>query len=143
MTHKLGAGVIVLEDNKILLIKDEKGWGLPKGGTEFGESFMETALREGREETGYKIKANEVAFITEFKSKKFGNYLQVYYFGKIVGDSDMPIDPEIESVKFIATERLREYIKFRPWIIPLERWLEERTIGYYSFDLDEEGFEID
>ena len=54
-------GVLVREDGKILL-REPKGhyggyvWTFPKGRTDAGESGREAALREVREETGYRAR---------------------------------------------------------------------------------------
>lgn len=54
---KVGIGVLVLKEGKVLLGK-RKGshgageWALPGGHIEYGESFEATALRELEEETG-------------------------------------------------------------------------------------------
>ncbi len=56
----------------------------------------------------------------------------------IVKDPDL----DIFEVKFVPLIELRNYIKFRPWIIPLENWCEERVLRYYCFDLDKEGFDL-
>lgn len=50
----LGAGVIVYQDNKILLQlrQDNQTWALHAGGIEIGEEIEETARRELFEETG-------------------------------------------------------------------------------------------
>lgn len=52
-------------------MKDKSGWSFPKGSTEVGETFLRTAQREGSEETGFKIDADEVAFVTEFTLEKY------------------------------------------------------------------------
>lgn len=54
---KVGIGVIILRDGKILVGKrlsshGEGTWEIPGGHLEFGESFEETAIREAIEETG-------------------------------------------------------------------------------------------
>ena len=54
------AGVLVIEDGKILLVqeahKEARGlWSLPLGHVEEGESESDAARREAREETGYDI----------------------------------------------------------------------------------------
>ncbi|TVY08230.1 NUDIX domain-containing protein [Paenibacillus cremeus] len=54
MAHKLAAGVVVLKDDAVLLVKDHSGWSLPKGSTENGEIFLQAAEREAYEETGLK-----------------------------------------------------------------------------------------
>jgi 8-oxo-dGTP diphosphatase len=56
----VGIGVVIWRGDKVLLIKrgnaPRKGeWGLPGGKQEFGETIMEAAVREAREETGLDI----------------------------------------------------------------------------------------
>ena len=56
----LGVGVVVWRDDRVLLIRrghaPRKGeWGLPGGMQHLGETIMETAVREVREETGLDI----------------------------------------------------------------------------------------
>jgi ADP-ribose pyrophosphatase YjhB (NUDIX family) len=46
------AGVIIVHRNKVLLVQCYgKHWGFPKGGLEAGETYIEGALRELKEET--------------------------------------------------------------------------------------------
>jgi len=54
---KVGIGVIIERDGKILVGKRLSShgadtWEIPGGHLEFGETFEEAAVREGREETG-------------------------------------------------------------------------------------------
>lgn len=58
---RVGVGVIVIKDNKVLCIKrkgahGEGSWGFPGGHLEFKESWEECARREVMEETGISIK---------------------------------------------------------------------------------------
>ena len=58
---KVGVGVMVVEDNRLLLVRramePEKGrWSLPAGYLDHGESPVETAVREAREETGLEVR---------------------------------------------------------------------------------------
>lgn len=78
-TKKMGCGfgVMILKDNKVLLgqrhIDPEKAsslmngegtWTMPGGKLDFGESFEEGAMREVLEETGIKIKKEDLKVIS-------------------------------------------------------------------------------
>jgi 8-oxo-dGTP diphosphatase len=58
---KLGASAVILNDaGHVLLVKHTYGrlnWELPGGNAEAGESIIDTALREVREETGLQVHA--------------------------------------------------------------------------------------
>ena len=68
---RVGVGVIVIKDNKILLIKrgvaPSKGlWAIPGGSVELGETLQETAEREIMEETGLTIRAGKPVYVFAF-----------------------------------------------------------------------------
>jgi len=55
---KLGVGVIIKGESTDILLErrsDNGMWGLPGGGVEPGETVMQTAVREVKEETGLDI----------------------------------------------------------------------------------------
>lgn len=58
---RLGAAAVILNrDGEVLLVKHSYGrlnWELPGGVTEDGESVVQTAVREVREETGLEVSA--------------------------------------------------------------------------------------
>ena len=60
MKTEKSCGCIIIKDDKVLLIeaKDDKGklfWSFPKGHQEIGETDIETAIRETKEETGLDV----------------------------------------------------------------------------------------
>ena len=66
----VGVGVVVLEDESILLIKrgrePAKGlWAIPGGKVEFGETLREAAIREAKEETGLEVEVGETVWVGE------------------------------------------------------------------------------
>lgn len=68
---RVGVGVIVIKDNKLLLIKrgvaPSKGlWAIPGGSVELGETLQETAEREIMEETGLTIRAGKPVYVFDF-----------------------------------------------------------------------------
>ena len=60
MKTKISAGLAIIYDNKVLLAHTtSRGWygyyGIPKGGIEDGESKLDAAIRETKEEVGIKV----------------------------------------------------------------------------------------
>ena len=58
---KVGIGVFIFKDGKFLMGQrrgshGEGSWSIPGGHLEFGETWVETATREVKEETGLEIK---------------------------------------------------------------------------------------
>lgn len=50
---RLSAGVLIVQDSKVLAVKAARGYGLPFGKVEANETLYFAALRELFEETGY------------------------------------------------------------------------------------------
>lgn len=85
MAEKIGIrpSVIVLNDNKILVIKsqyDKIFYLLPGGGVEFGETVEEAAIRETREETGIIVDKIQLVHVNEYidfkdKSQRVVNFI--------------------------------------------------------------------
>ncbi|GAB3798145.1 NUDIX domain-containing protein [Virgibacillus kimchii] len=138
----IAAGVIIEQNSSILLVKEKGHWGLPKGEVEFGEFLKDTAKREAFEETGLKVDVRELAFVTEFKQKSLGHFIQFFYNAEVVGGRLEINDPdlEIEKVSYISKEELFHYFTFRPRAVPLKYWLENKSLAYFQFDLDKENF---
>lgn len=73
---RVRVGGILIEDNKILLLKHEGVgkmeylWSPPGGGMEFGENAEENLKREFLEETGLNIRVDEMLFMNEFINYK-------------------------------------------------------------------------
>ena len=60
MIHEKSCGGVIIDGDQVLLIKNKRSqhWSFPKGHMEAGESAVQTALREIREETGLKVIIN-------------------------------------------------------------------------------------
>jgi 8-oxo-dGTP pyrophosphatase MutT (NUDIX family) len=87
---KKSAGVVIIYKNK-MLVCHPTGWqwknsySIPKGGIEEGESILDAALRECREEVGILLKPSQLGnkmYQIEYQSsnKKKGIYKTVYYW---------------------------------------------------------------
>ncbi len=86
---KIAAGLVVIQDNKILLVHPTnslwwKTYSIPKGEVEKNEGYLEAAIRETYEETGLKIHKNEVSKensgVINYIDDKGNIYKKVYYF---------------------------------------------------------------
>ncbi len=107
------------------------------------EPLVHTAVGEAKEETGYDVNTRNVAFITEYRTRQWGQYLQVYYEATIHGGVVGALDSEeISAIQFVPVNQARDLMKYRAWIIPLEAWLRDRRTAYHYFNLEAEGFEI-
>ena len=74
-------GVVVIKDGKVLLVKHDVGhYGFPKGHMEPGESEVETAIRETKEETNIDVTVDESKRYEIGYYKDNGNYKEVVYF---------------------------------------------------------------
>lgn len=91
MKTKKSAGLAIIYDNKILLAHTtSRGWygsyGIPKGGIDDGESKLDAAIRETREEVGINI-PKKLIDPTEYtftvSTKKYGHKIVYYYIVKI------------------------------------------------------------
>ena len=73
-------GCIIIEKDKVLLIQQTKGhWGFPKGHMEAGETEIETAIREVKEETNLDVEIDEnKRYTMEYITDK-GTYKQVVF----------------------------------------------------------------
>ena len=75
----VGVGIVIWRDDKVLLVKRKNPprageWGLPGGKQKLGETIMQAAVREAREETGLDITPlgiiTAIDAITRDKAKK-------------------------------------------------------------------------
>ncbi|GGH75190.1 ADP-ribose pyrophosphatase YjhB (NUDIX family) [Pullulanibacillus pueri] len=141
---KLAAGVIIQKQDKLLIVRDRKRWGLPKGGHELGETLKETARREAKEETGLEVSVKDLAFITEFHKEDWGHYLQLYFYAEVVGGALRVDDPDgdILEVQYISSNEILSYISFRPIAVPLSFIKAKESRSHYIFNLDQEPLEL-
>lgn len=127
------AGLAIIHDNKILLVKPKgvnltKSYSIPKGLVEQGESYLETAIRETFEETGIKIDRKLIKENIPMKINYINNNIItkcVYYFfvdySRYSIDEVLSIDQlqedEISFAAFFTKEEAKPLIFWRQEII--------------------------
>lgn len=78
----IGAGAVVYNDHKILLIKrhDDGLWAIPGGLVEIGETAAEAAQRELLEEVGIKAKIKRLLGVFDSRIWKSKTRMQLFHF---------------------------------------------------------------
>ena len=94
-----GGGKVYNKENKILFIKRNGFWDLPKGKTEKGESIEETSLREVEEETGVKgLEITRFLMKTYHVYKSHGKFkLKLTYWFEMKTDFEGELFPQEEE----------------------------------------------
>ncbi len=124
---KVGIGVILLKDDKVLIGKRKNShapyYSIPGGHLEIGETFEEAAIREVKEETGINIKNPKVISVT--------NNLKTY---------------ELEEVHYVSVILLATYFKEEARIMEPEKceawqWYDPKKLPQPHFDASEQGIQ--
>jgi len=126
----VGVGVIVNKNRKILLIKrkgshGEGTWAPPGGHIDFGESVLDCAKREVKEETGIEIKNLKILGFTEdlFKQDK-KHYITIWVSSEWKSGKVKMGDREFSEVKWFSWRKLP-----KPLFTPLKNFIEGKLWG--------------
>ena len=114
MKYEKSCGAIVLDGGKILVIQQAEGhWGFPKGHVEAGETEVQTAIREIKEETNYDVEVNENFRYVETYSPKEGVEKDVIFFvaKKVAGDM-RPQEEEVQNILWLTYEETLERLTY-------------------------------
>lgn len=119
------SAVIVSNQDKYLIVKKPRknhAWQFPQGGVEIGETLLETAERELREECGKTLQVKFVAekvgeyayfFPTDFKRHEeeiVGAKVSFFQAEFISGDIVLE-EEELEDYKWVTKEELKDYFE--------------------------------
>lgn len=112
--------VVVVEGDKILLVKHRKGsrqyWVLPGGRLEYGETFIDCAVREMKEETGLEIEAEKFIFLSEaIAPDRSRHIINVYLKARVVGGKlQLGDEPVLAGVDYLPLAQLEQITLFPP-----------------------------
>jgi 8-oxo-dGTP pyrophosphatase MutT (NUDIX family) len=140
--RRVGAAAVILDERGyVLLVRHTYGrlnWELPGGASEPGESVVETALREVREETGLKVKAERLTGIYYDPEQDAHHF--VFRCRTVDGAAPVPGSEEISACAFCAPDdaprpisdftlrRIRDAVAHDPQVlpesVPQRSWLE-------------------
>lgn len=123
------AGALVVRDGRLLLAKRAIEpylgcWDIPGGFLEIGELPDAGAAREVDEETGLKVRMNELFgfYIDDYAhDDEVISCLNIYFLAEVTGGTERP-GPEIAELAWFGPEELPEAIAFDHAHRVLEEW---------------------
>ncbi|SES63296.1 ADP-ribose pyrophosphatase YjhB, NUDIX family [Oceanobacillus limi] len=127
--HIVSAATIVRnEKNEILLIKGpRRGWEMPGGQVEEGESLKDAAIRETKEESGIDVEILTFCGIFQNVNRSICNTL---FLAKPIG-GELTTTPESLEVGFYPIEKALEMVTVGNFRERIEYCLDERTHPFY------------
>ena len=114
MNKEVSCGIIVFDNDKVLLIKHKGGHtSFPKGHVEKGETLKVTAKRETKEETGIdaEIKGN-ICFINTYVPKEGYEKDVLFFIGEKIGGELKPQLEEVSFCDFFSKEEALEKLTY-------------------------------
>lgn len=121
-TDREGAYLICVENNAVAVVKTPKGFFLPGGGIDCGESHIECIERELLEETGflceidkYICSAEEYLYHEKFR---YFHPIQNYYCGKLTEQIVQPVETD-HQLEWLPVRDIESkmYLKSQGWAI--------------------------
>jgi 8-oxo-dGTP diphosphatase len=125
---KVGVGVIIIKEGKVLLGKRKNAhgsgtWSTPGGHLEFGESLEECAEREVLEETGLHIKNIRCGpFTNDIMVDEAKHYITIFMVTDYCSGNPEVLEPErCEMWQWFRWDALPQ-----PLFLPIQNLLEQR-----------------
>ena len=119
MTHEKSCGAIVYRkfhgNTEILLIRHVKSgyWSFPKGHIEDGETELETAVREIKEETGLDVFVDTGFRETvTFSPRRDAQKTVVYFVAKARTRDVLPQAGEISEIKWVEIDKAVNHLTY-------------------------------
>lgn len=114
MKYEKSCGAIIFNGNKVLVIQQQEGhWGFPKGHVEQGESEVETAIREIKEETNLDVQINEKYRYVETYSPKEDVMKDVVFFvAKLIGGEISAQEEEVKTIEWLEIDEAFDKLTF-------------------------------
>lgn len=115
MKKEKACGTIIIDNNKVLLIRQKQGfYGFPKGHVEGNETEVETAIRETKEETNLDVvvdesKRFEISYIVNDNIDKN----VIYFLAKLTGENKVVAqEEEINEVIWVDIDKAEDILTF-------------------------------
>ncbi|MFQ5592827.1 MAG: NUDIX hydrolase [Anaerolineae bacterium] len=127
----IGVGVVVVKDNRVLVIQRGKepgagSWAFPGGRLELGETLADAAVREALEETGLTVKPGDVIAVIDLIDRdETGNiryhYVVIDLLAQLISGAPRPGDDSV-AVRWIGLQEAEE-LPMAPRMVDVVRQL--------------------
>jgi 8-oxo-dGTP diphosphatase len=127
--HIISAAAIVInERNEILLIKGpRRGWEMPGGQVEEGESLKDAAVRETKEECGLDIEVTKFCGVFQNVRKSICNAM---FLGRPIGGK-LITTPECLEAGFFPVQEALDMVTWNNFRQRIELCLQEERQPFY------------
>jgi 8-oxo-dGTP diphosphatase len=127
---KVGAGGLIENDGKVLLVKRGispwRGyWYLPAGFLEADETPLQAAEREVYEETGLKVHAKRLRDVYYYDDDPRGNGLLILYDCDVIGGELRPNLEALEA-RFFAVDEIPPNLASSAHVQAVGQWVSQR-----------------
>lgn len=119
MTYEKSCGALVFRrfhgNTELLLIKHANGghWSFPKGHVEEGETEIETALREIKEETDVDVIIDPTfREVVTYSPKKDTQKDVIYFIARATTFDYTPQEEEVSQVKWVEINRAQSFLTY-------------------------------
>jgi ADP-ribose pyrophosphatase YjhB (NUDIX family) len=129
----------VFRSGEILLVREDEGWSVPGGWADVGETLSEAAVREVREESGYRVRA--VRLISAYDRERQGHPPIPYHVYKLAFLCEMSDEPPSQTVDahgvgFFGVHALPELSLSRVTPAQIKRFFEHHRQPELPADFD-------
>lgn len=115
--YRLSSFIWVINDNNQILLQQRLAsaskmpnmWGTTAGAVQKGETSLEGAIRELKEELGIDVSKEELEFIGSYK--RVYDYIEVWLCKKNISESDLSLQKdEVQDAKWYTIEEFHQMI---------------------------------
>jgi len=114
MKYVVASGPVIIEDGKLLVIKDNKDdfYKIPGGRIETGESLIETCVREFKEETNGEIEIlkplNPLVVYKNPQTNEEMTIVLIHYLAKLRNKDELETKEPIQKIKWLDIEEIKQ-----------------------------------
>ena len=115
MKCEKSCGAIIIYNNQVLMVKQQKGfWGFPKGHVEDGETEVETAIREVKEETNVDIVVDEnLRFVNHYITDKNVDKTVIFFVAHPIDNLNIIAqEAEIKEIEWVDIDLVEDKLTF-------------------------------